>query len=357
MDFRYLFSKLYQRLGIGIILIFFISTHILIIIGNSSIVKYAIFEIEDDATLINRSGKIRGGVQRVAKLVLENKDEKEQVESIDSIFSEFLVEEKYRLVSFKMHSFVKKLEELKIEWINFKTIIDEYKLDQNIENKNRVLEKSEDIWYLSEDALKTVADLSASKMLILKITYVVFFIDFILILFIMYLINKNIRHKLEVLSKKDSLTKINNRNSYNERLKIELESCSRYKNSFSYIMFDIDFFKSINDNYGHDKGDDVLKSIAKLVEENIRLSDDIFRIGGEEFVILAKGLDKKTLAIFCEKIRKKVEEFDFNLGKQITISLGATIYKDEDDENIIYKRADEALYSAKNSGRNKTVII
>ena len=90
MDFRYLFSKLYQRLGIGIILIFFISTHILIIIGNSSVIKYAIFEIEDDATLINRSGMIRGGVQRVAKLVLENQDEKEQVERIDNIFSEFL---------------------------------------------------------------------------------------------------------------------------------------------------------------------------------------------------------------------------------------------------------------------------
>lgn len=256
-----------------------------------------------------------------------------------------------------MHNFVKKLEDLKVEWINFKSIIDEYKANPSLENKNIVLQKSEKFWYLSEDALKTVADISASKMLILKITYVVFFIDFILILFIMYLINKNIRQKLEVLSRKDSLTKINNRNSYNERLKIELDSSSRYKNSFSYIMFDIDFFKSINDNYGHDKGDDVLKSISKLVEENIRASDDVFRIGGEEFVILAKGLDKDSLAVFCEKIRRKVEEFDFNLVKQITISLGATIYKDGDDANIIYKRADEALYSAKNSGRNKTVIL
>ena len=174
----------------------------MIIIGNSSIIKYAIFEIEDDASLINRSGMIRGGVQRVVKLTFENIDEKEQITKIDDIFSEFLIEDKYRLVSLKMHSFVEKLEKLKVEWEEFKSLIIEYKNNKTLENRNNVLQKSEDIWVLSEDALKTVADISADKLFILKITYVVFFVDFILILFIMYLINKIYDKNLKSYQKK-----------------------------------------------------------------------------------------------------------------------------------------------------------
>ena len=122
-------------------------------------------------------------------------------------------------------------------------------------------------------------------------------------------------------------------------------------------MFDIDFFKSINDNFGHDIGDYVLKNLAQIIEKNIRASDDIYRIGGEEFVVLAKGLNEASLFNFCEKLRKMVESFDFNLEKPITISIGATIYKEFDSEDTIFKRADEALYISKKSGRNKTTVI
>ena len=152
------------------------------------------------------------------------------------------------------------------------------------------------------------------------------------------------------------MTKAYNRLYFSSRLKEEIERAKRYNHPLSLILLDIDFFKKINDTYGHDVGDLVLKTVSQIVLENIRKSDLFARIGGEEFAILLPDTSKDKAILVAEKLRETIEKTPIILpnGKQIkvTISLGVTSLKKDDNESSFIKRADEALYDAKKSGRN-----
>ena len=152
----------------------------------------------------------------------------------------------------------------------------------------------------------------------------------------------------------DSLTKIYNRRFFNEFLHKEIIRSERNNKAFSLIMFDIDHFKRINDNYGHDIGDKILQELAAVVSQCIRKSDLFARVGGEEFVIIAQETNLEGAMYLAEKIRKKVEENSFCMSLKITVSLGISQYKNKDDCSTIYKRADNALYKAKDNGRNRS---
>lgn len=165
-----------------------------------------------------------------------------------------------------------------------------------------------------------------------------------------------IQKQLKAQTYIDELTKINNRKSYNERIEELIAEYKRYDVEFSMIMFDIDFFKLVNDNYGHHIGDEVLIHLAKLVKSYIREGDYFFRVGGEEFIILLKHTHINEATKFAENIRKKVEnELNIIDDKKITISLGVTEVRKDDSVKTLYKRVDKCLYSAKNSGRNRVV--
>ena len=151
----------------------------------------------------------------------------------------------------------------------------------------------------------------------------------------------------------DDLTKLNNRKSYNENIEKLFSQYKRYKTPFSIIMYDIDNFKNINDEYGHSVGDDVLVEMSKLIKSHIRDSDYIFSVGGEEFIILLTEtqIDKAKLA--AEKIRYSVENDLKTINNhQITISIGLTEVQEDDTIDKIYIRVDELMYKSKNSGKN-----
>jgi len=125
---------------------------------------------------------------------------------------------------------------------------------------------------------------------------------------------------------------------------------------FSIIMIDIDNFKCINDDYGHDVGDKTLAHIAKILKDNVRITDIVARWGGEEFIIVCEHTNRKKSYIVAENIRKRIEKENFKeIGKQ-TISLGLTQFTNEDSIDSIFKRVDKALYKAKKEGKNKTII-
>jgi diguanylate cyclase (GGDEF)-like protein len=152
--------------------------------------------------------------------------------------------------------------------------------------------------------------------------------------------------KVHKIANYDKLTQIYNRNALSKELKKLIE------NRGSIIYFDIDHFKKINDTYGHEKGDFVLKELAKLVKNNLR-KDDIFgRWGGEEFLILLPHTSYEEALKVVEKLRKIIESHDFD-GLKVTASFGVTYVKKDDNEESLLQRADEALYEAKNSGRNQ----
>jgi diguanylate cyclase (GGDEF)-like protein len=170
------------------------------------------------------------------------------------------------------------------------------------------------------------------------------------------LIKKYVKDSLEEVVNKDSLTGIFNRRYFSEFLHNEIIRSERYKRTFSLIMLDIDFFKSINDNYGHDVGDIILQELAGIVNKSIRKSDLFARVGGEEFAVVAVETSLDSAILLAEKIRLNVEQNVFSRDLKITISLGISQYSDKDDTNTIFKRADNALYKAKGNGRNRSEV-
>jgi len=167
-------------------------------------------------------------------------------------------------------------------------------------------------------------------------------------------IGKDVTDK--ILSTIDPLTKVYNRLKFDEILQTEIERAKRYKTIFSLIMFDIDDFKKINDTFGHQIGDYVLKEIAKLVKKNIRATDFLARWGGEEFMVLAPHTNLTCAEKLACKIKLVIENHNFKIGK-ITASFGVTQYEEGDTPNSIIHRADEALYQAKKKGKNQVVVF
>jgi diguanylate cyclase (GGDEF)-like protein len=165
--------------------------------------------------------------------------------------------------------------------------------------------------------------------------------------------------KLVEMSVRDGLTGIYNRRFFETRLEEEFERHKRYSRSFSIIMQDIDFFKSVNDTYGHQCGDFILKSFASLILANIRKVDIFARYGGEEFCCLLPETKLDSAVKLAEFLRSKVENhvFQFNHTEiKITISQGvAELEKDIKSAESLLRKADDALYEAKNGGRNRVV--
>jgi len=173
-------------------------------------------------------------------------------------------------------------------------------------------------------------------------------------------LNKKIflHHKeLENLAVIDNLTGLFNRGKLKFVIENEISRSKRYKHSFGFVVIDIDHFKSVNDNYGHQVGDRVLVEISQLIKTNLRTTDILFRWGGEEFVIVCPETNKDGVMLLVENIRKKVEEYSFEKIGSKTVSIGFTVYEEQDDEMSLIKKADEALYKAKNSGRNRVEFI
>jgi len=163
--------------------------------------------------------------------------------------------------------------------------------------------------------------------------------------------------KLKSLSNTDSLTKIYNRLKLEEVLNEQQRIANRYKTKFGLIIIDIDYFKDVNDTYGHITGDQVLIEFANLLEEKTRDTDIVGRWGGEEFFIISPNTAIKGLIQLAETLRISIEKHDFSIVKNKTASFGVTQYQLEESIDSMITRADDALYSAKKSGRNRVISI
>lgn len=166
---------------------------------------------------------------------------------------------------------------------------------------------------------------------------------------------KGWEQQLEMLSITDPLTKAYNRARFIKALEAEIRRSHRYVAPFSVVMFDIDHFKRINDNYGHDVGDRVLISITELLKDRIRDTDLLSRWGGEEFILLFTHTAGPVATDVTERIRRSVETFDFETVGRTTASFGVSEHRTGEGSDTLLKRTDEALYRAKHQGRNCVV--
>ncbi len=175
---------------------------------------------------------------------------------------------------------------------------------------------------------------------------------------------KELRDKLKTLSTTDELTGLHNRKYLLERMDQEISRSRRYGTPLSVLLFDLDFFKVVNDIYGYEWGDVLLRSIADKLKQLIRKEDIITRYGDEEFVVALPNTSEDNAFLFAERFRKDIERMEFiPAGEEerhpITISGGIATYpcyKDaEEDANTIIRYAEHALYNAKKRGKNKIV--
>lgn len=160
---------------------------------------------------------------------------------------------------------------------------------------------------------------------------------------------------LKRLSVTDKLTGLNNRIKIDEVLNSNLHMFERYDNVFSVIIIDIDHFKKVNDTYGHQIGDEVLKHFAKILKSSARITDTVGRWGGEEFMIIASETDSYGATKFATIIKNTVAEHEFPKVGKVTASFGLTQISVGDSIEDVVSRADLALYNAKESGRNRVV--
>ncbi|MBU1642112.1 GGDEF domain-containing protein, partial [bacterium] len=158
--------------------------------------------------------------------------------------------------------------------------------------------------------------------------------------------------RLNEITMLDELTKSYNRRYFNQKVQKHIDLYRRYGQEFSMIMFDVDDFKNINDTYGHDKGDYILKAIVNDVKRHLRSSDVICRIGGEEFAVILTETNLEEACIAAEKIRSAVESQSYIAGQKVTISVGVDAFDEKYDFNIFYRAVDSFLYKSKHNGKN-----
>jgi diguanylate cyclase (GGDEF)-like protein len=168
---------------------------------------------------------------------------------------------------------------------------------------------------------------------------------------------KQTRDLFERQARIDYLTGVYNRLMFNELLEAEQQRARRSGADLSLIMYDLDHFKMVNDNYGHTVGDHVLKEVAQLAANNVRAHDILARWGGEEFAVLVPNSDLSQAVLLAEKLCCLCRSHDFGNGLQVTASFGVTQFRAGDNTESFTARADEALYLAKGNGRNRVASL
>ena len=163
------------------------------------------------------------------------------------------------------------------------------------------------------------------------------------------------QNSLTKLSNTDVLTGLNNRALLDQSLEQAIHLNRRYKTSMTLLIIDLDHFKKINDIFGHTTGDDVLKQVAILMRNNFRVPDIIFRIGGEEFLVLLNGSDTSNSEMVAERLRQSIETYKFIPNHKVTASIGVCELKAHNTAKNWMSECDERLYVAKVNGRNKVV--
>jgi diguanylate cyclase (GGDEF)-like protein len=192
-----------------------------------------------------------------------------------------------------------------------------------------------------------ISNIELASRFVFTLCMICFFSDIL----VGYLIK--LQEKLSRLAVHDPLTNALNRRQLDFYLTEAIEETKRDFGPASLLLLDIDHFKEVNDTHGHEAGDDVLKNVVKILHRRQRRLDHVFRIGGEEFLILLRNTELQHATITAESLRKYVEENELITGQTLTVSIGVAKYKEGESSNEWLARADANLYETKNLGRNR----
>ncbi len=293
-------------------------------------------------------------IPKTAKLIYEKYNT--QNKSLNSLINEGIVLKEY---AYDNYGNIGTLDKERLIKIN-----DVYRLMGLVKKQAKI----DEFIYKENDNRSVINLVISNKNLYIYIVLSIIIILLIVIL-VVYLIikkkwlitntalEKEIKLKIKHLKKEiyiDGLTNIKNRKAFDRKLSLLFDDYKRYKNIFSVIYIDIDNFKSINDNYGHNIGDEVLCSFCRLVETKLRSNDYFYRVGGEEFIILLPNTNIEDGLKVSEKLLKSTrEKIKIENKISVTISIGLCEVNSEDDITTLYKRVDQLLYKSKSEGKNR----
>lgn len=167
---------------------------------------------------------------------------------------------------------------------------------------------------------------------------------------------QDVAEQMAALAQTDALTGIPNRRQIEDVLEQEMERSRRYETPLSFIAFDLDDFKRLNDTYGHDAGDGVLVQLAELIQPHLRPSDRFGRWGGEEFVIVASSTPLRPAQRLANRLRSAIVAHELGPERTLSASFGVSEFRPDDSATTLVKRADVALYRAKEHGKNRVEV-
>lgn len=337
-------------------LLTFVSFILFVIVFSNGLFIFFVSErLKNDAKLINYTGIVRGSIQRATKLAMAGRDTTSTISEINSILGDLNQEENQLEKFLRSRQFAGHQKDLLQKWALLQESLKALNMDSSAERKAIVLDLSEQCWEAANRLVFESQFISEIKLNLLNLVFVIIGVNIAVVVFSIVLIRKHVRNELEFLASHDMLTNILNRHSYNIILQQDISRTRRHHSALSLLLFDIDHFKKVNDMFGHDRGDYVLRKIAELVMSTIRSSDALFRIGGEEFAVIVLDATIEQVIVLAEKIRKAVNGIGFDEIGNISISIGVAECREEDTAETLFKRADNALFAAKRNGRNCVV--
>jgi diguanylate cyclase (GGDEF)-like protein len=246
------------------------------------------------------------------------------------------------------------LDELRGTWRRLRDTLGKYNLRKSDSLHAQIIDLTESCEVLIDNLFSGTQGAMDQQEQILLTTMLIFIgINLFLVGLIALIVNWYIKGKLEYMATYDQLTVLFNRYAYRDILEKEIAQAIRNRSRLTLILFDIDHFKHINDTHGHDTGDQVLKFVARTVNACIRKSDYLFRIGGEEFAIIAANTSMEHAVVLAEKIRQTIEELKYRDDCPVTLSFGVAELRNGEGVDELFRKADAAQYKAKNSGRNR----
>lgn len=321
---------------------------------DAAIVSVHLVRSNQDTLIVNRLGQIRGSIQQYTKRELHSLVSSSIEDRIEELFSDTRELIKRKSWSFQNSNTIEALDRLLGEYYILKELIHKYRVDSNSELSDDILTQSEKLWALSNTTVLSAQIFFENMRRSLYYHIAGVLITIIVIAVLLVRIKRVIRDKLEYEAHYDVLTGALNKAAFQMDLEKRIEEARRFQRRLCLLLLDIDKFKSINDTYGHKAGDTVLVQMGALIRENIRTTDTFGRIGGEEFVVLVQESDLDSAYQLAEKLRSLIEQHNFINGRRITVSIGISEYKSDTSPTLLEK-ADQAMYKAKEMGRNRTV--
>ncbi len=314
------------------------------------------FAIEDslsnDAYILNHSGIVRGAIQRAVKLELAGEPSQELIAKITDLIHGFLRQEGKLRLNGGDGEFAMAYAELEMEWHELRHLMGDYRQAPSPQLRARMIESSETCWRMADDIVAYAQLVSESRLNRFGYLIALTLIDIFLFLVILWMVRTYIRGELEVMAQCDPLTGLWNRRAFEVIAETQQQIARREERPLSLLIVDIDRFKRINDEHGHQRGDEVLKAIAELLTSQFRKVDAVCRIGGEEFVVVLNDADQDRALALAEKLRQRLEEATLS-DLPVTASFGVATHRDGDNVRSMLSRADQALYRAKEAGRNR----